>query len=212
MITRLLISSILGAIVVVTAEGLRIKKFISNETSRKVIHIAHGLVVAAWVFITSYTFIIAAELLFLLVVSVARYFKIMQPLRNVKRRSWGEFFFPIAVIIMALFSPPQLVFAAAMLHLGLADALATLVGRRFKTGIYYVLGHRKSIAGTAVFMATSLLIILWFIRFSPAGHSILYPLAVMLIPIAAALVENISPYGSDNLTIPLVVLVALSIT
>lgn len=197
----------------VAAELLRTRKIISNETSRKLMHMAHGLVVASWPFFTSYYFIIAAEVLFLAVVLIARVFKFLQPLRNVNRQSWGEFYFPLAVILLAAFSLPELIFVAAMLHLALADALATLIGVRSKKGIYHIFGQKKSVAGSLAFYFTSLTILAWLFRYSPSSYPLPdWPLALPALAVVATLTENISPYGSDNLTVPLVVVGLLNVT
>lgn len=202
MLTKLVISTMIGGLIIIVAETLRLKKLISNESSRKSLHMAHGLVVITWAFITSYSFIVMAEAVFLLVVLLARYFKLMQPLRSVNRTSWGEVFFPLGVIGLALLMPSKVVFLVAMLHLGVADAVAALVGRRFKKGKYHVFSQRKTVAGSSAFFLTSLIIILGLLLFADQS----YPVAALLIiPPITTLAENLSPYGSDNFTIPLLV-------
>lgn len=203
----LLISSALGLLAIAFVEILRSKKLVSNETSRKTLHIAHGLVVVAWVFVATLSFIIMAEILFLAVVLLARHYRFMQPMRDVDRKSWGEIFFALGVIVTALLAPTQEVFVAAILHLALADALAALVGRKFKRGVYYIFGHRKTIAGSGTFFAISCLITFGLMQFDSAAYT---PGALLFIPIAATLAENLSPFGSDNLTISLAVIGALS--
>jgi len=204
--TGLLVSSALGAFTVVAAEFLRRRSYIGNEGSRKLIHTAHGVVIASWPFFTSYKFIIYAEILFIIVVLLARAFKLMQPLRNIKRRSLGEIFFPVAVIVLALYSPLTLIFAVAMLHLALADTAANLVGRYVKKGRYTVFGQEKSIPGSLAFYTVSVCITGAGIVFIPVNLPMLNVFyGLILVPAAAMLAENLSPYGSDNFTVPLVV-------
>lgn len=199
----LLVSSALGLLAIACVEILRNRKLVSNETSRKTLHIAHGLVVVAWTFVATLNFIIMAELLFLVVVLLARQYRFMQPMRNVDRKSWGEIFFAIGVIITGLLAPSQQVFITAILHLALADALAALVGRKFKRGVYYVFGHRKTVAGSGTFFAASCLITFGLMQLGPVTYA---PGVLLFVPIISTLAENFSPYGSDNLTIPMVVL------
>lgn len=207
-----MVSSITGLAIIVLAELLRTKKLISNEASRKTMHIIHGLVVASWAFIANYSFIIVAESLFLLVVLLARRFNIMKPLRSINRKSWGEMFFPLGVIVIALIAPSKWVFLAAMLHLGIADALAALVGRRFQKGKYYVFGQTKTIVGTGVFYAISLMIIFWLVHFNHTGYVAPNALfSLLFIPLVATLAENYSVYGSDNLSIPILVVCCLNV-
>lgn len=206
MIAAIIISSAIGIFAVIGAESLRIRKKISIEASRKCLHAAHGLVVIAWQSIAGYQFIIAAELIFFIVVLAARYTGFMQPLRNVNRKSWGEFFFPAAVIILALLEPPGLVFTAAMLHLAIADSAANFIGRQAKSGRYKILGQTKSLAGSLVFFMTSVIIMSLTLAVVP----LILPLTsiafgIIVLPIAATLAENVSVYGSDNFSVPLVV-------
>lgn len=206
MISAIIISSAIGIFAVIGAESLRIRKKISIEASRKCLHAAHGLVVIAWQSIAGYQFIIAAELIFFIVVLAARYTGFMQPLRNVNRKSWGEFFFPAAVIILALLEPPGLVFTAAMLHLAIADSAANFIGRQAKSGRYKILGQTKSLAGSLVFFMTSVIIM----SLTLAAVPLILPLTsiafgIIVLPIAATLAENVSVYGSDNFSVPLVV-------
>ena len=203
----LLVSSALGLLAIAGVEILRISKLVSNEASRKTLHIAHGLVVISWTFAVSYGFIVMAELLFLVVVVLARQLHIMQPMRNVDRKSWGEIFFGLGIIATALLTPSQEIFIAAILHLALADAFAALIGRRFKRGVYYIFGQRKTVAGSSTFFIVSFLIVFWLLQFGSVDYG---PAVLLFIPFAATLAENFSPYGSDNLTISLVVLGILS--
>lgn len=203
----LLVSSAVGLLAIAFVEFLRINKMVSNETSRKTLHIAHGLVVVAWVFVATLSFIVMAEILFLALVLLARYMGFMQPMRDVDRKSWGEIYFALGVIAAALLAPTTEIFIAAILHLALADALASLVGRRFKRGVYFIFGHRKTVAGTTVFFITSCMIIFGLMRY---GTDVYAPAMLLLIPVISALAENFSPYGSDNLTVTLAVLGILS--
>lgn len=197
---------LIGGSVVGIAEYLRRCKRIDNETARKIIHIAHALTVSIWPFFISYTLIIGAEILFIVIVLMARKFHKLEALRSVKRQSWGEIFFALGIIALAILSTPPLIFLAAILHLGIADGVAALVGQRLKSKVYYVFGQRKTVAGTAAFVLTALAIIATLAIFTDMAFTIKsYVLGLLFIPLAAALAENLSPYGSDNLTIPLVI-------
>lgn len=200
-------SVVVGGFVVLLTEYLRRRNLVDNETTRKIIHIAHALTVASWPFFTSYTLIIAAEVLFLIVVLLARKWGLLQALRAVSRKSWGEIFFGTGVILLALFKPSPTAFFVAMLHLGLADGLATIIGQRVKSRAYYVFGQRKTIFGTAAFALTSITIIAALAVFSDVAFTVSsFTLSLVVFPLATTLAENISPYGSDNLSVPLLAL------
>lgn len=204
----LVVTTLIGACLVLIITLLNARKKIDNETSRKLVHIFHGLVVASWIYTANYTFIISAELLFLATVLIARKFNILTSLRDVKRRSWGDIFFPIGIISISLFEPQAEVFLIAILHLALADALAALVGSRLNQGRYLVFGQRKTLGGTLTFFIVSLMITSLIGQYFNADYTFVYIIAVGVLTSA---IENISPFGSDNLTIPLIVIGLLTL-
>ncbi len=208
MILLLVLTVVFGIVTVLTAHYLSINRLISSELARKSVHIAHALIIGSWPFFTNYKLVIIGELLSLLLVVLARVFKIFGPFREIQRLSWGEFFFPLAVIIMALYEPSPWLFLAAVLHFGFADALAAIVGDRIRQGNYVVLDHKKSFIGTSVFWLVSFGIVGWYINFHLSSATDLWPTAI-IIPTVLAVAENVSPWGSDNLTIPLLAFVLL---
>lgn len=202
----LVLSVLLGGLVILFGEILRRQKRLSGEASRKLMHISHALVVGSWPFFLSYPFIIGAELLFIAVVLTARHFRLLSHIRAVRHLSWGELFFPIAVIILSLIDTPRAIFLAGMLHLGLADSMAALVGRRFPIVSYKVLDHRKTLSGSFTFAVVSAAITWLMFRYSSIAIAPeALTLGLVIIPLTTTLAENISPYGSDNLSVPLLV-------
>ena len=206
----LYISGFLGLSLVLLAYLLRAKKRIDNETARKLVHFAHALVVAGWPAFIGYWFVIVGEIIFLGVVVVDREYKLFHQLKEINRKSWGEFFFPLGVIGLALIAPPTWVFVISLLLLGLADGAAAIIGQHIQSLSYNVFGYKKSLAGSLAFFGVALTIILAVLTAVPTGidaHHFL--LAVLIVPLITTIVENISPYGSDNLTVPLAVYISL---
>lgn len=207
---ELVISTAIALLVVAIAEGyigFGNKRF-SPEVARKMVHVVHGLAVATWPFFVSMQTIIVVELIFILAVSIARKLNLFPDLRSVYRLTWGEFFFPLGVIAVALLNPNQWIFAAAMLHLGLADAAAAVVGTRYGKHSYKVFGHKKSLEGSLAFLVVSVAITLWVVMATPYGVSNLGLLLVVL-PVLATITENVGVLGMDNVLIPVLVTLVL---
>jgi dolichol kinase len=196
----------LGALGVLEFTRRRLK--ISNEDSRKTYHLVHALIISAAPFLVSYKIIILLELVLLLSMLVVRKFNLFPWLYRVGRLSWGEFFGVSAVILVALLKPNKWVFLAAMLHFGIADALAAVVGKRYgKNHQFKVFGQVKSIPGSLTFYVTSVILTAIVIMASQSGGSALLLLAVM--PVLATLAEAASPFGLDNFVIPILVTLIL---
>lgn len=206
----LLIAAGLG--VLTLSELIRKYVGLHNEYSRKTYHVVHALLFGISPFFISYEIIIGLELLLLIEMIAARRLKLFRWLYEVGRVTWGDMFTVAGVVLIAAQQPNKWVFLAAMLHLGLADTMAALVGRRYgKSTQYKVFGQTKSLMGSAAFYVTSLLITFIVISFTPLGDMSV-PLLILLLPPLVTLAENVSFFGSDNFVIPVVVVAVLQIS
>lgn len=198
--------------VLVLAEWLRRAKLLRGEKLRKLIHVIVGSFVAIWPFFMSFTTIQALSLAMLTVVMVSRAKNIFPAVHDVQRKTWGELFFPFSIAAAAFLTDSPWVFMAAILHMGLADGFAAIVGNIYsKKGYgYQVFGHVKTLAGTAVFVVISIAITAVTMLFGfGLDVSIIWPLVIAL-SVATAAVENIAPYGLDNLFVTLLVVLVLN--
>lgn len=183
------------------------RKHVRDEFSRKFVHITVGSFVAFWPFFLDWNDIKLLSIAFIVVVLASKQLKLFQAIHSVQRPTHGELFFALAVGAIALVSQNEWIYMAAVLQMSLADGLAAVVGTRFGNHTrYMVLGHTKSIHGTATFLVVSIAILIVFTAFS----GIILSLPVILgIAIAASLVENVSVEGIDNLLVPILVATAL---
>jgi len=207
---NILISLIAIFIVLVISELLWRKHKLSDELTRKIVHVFVAVFVAFWPLYMSYHEIQLLSVAFLIVIVLSRYLHIFKGILHVKRKTYGDLFFPLSILILALLEPQHLIFTIAMLHIGLADGMAALVGKNYgKKNQYKLFGQTKSIAGTASFIAISYLILLSVRAISPGEVMNLTWRNILILPPILAFVENISAYGADDLTIPLVLMVVL---
>lgn len=193
-----------------------------NELLRKLVHVCHGIGIAILAFIVPTSIIVTIEVVFFLSMFIARYLhehfsfipwiKYFGKVYRVGRVSYGEFFYPLSVIIAVLIADSKWEFAAAILILALADSAAAIIGKRFgKSTTYPILGQKKSLAGSAAFYVTAYAIIGTFILISGADVSSEVGLSeLLLITLAITVTENLSVYGSDNLWVPIVAVVLLN--
>ena len=192
-----------GFLGILMSEYLRRRQILRNEEARKAVHFLHALGIALWAyFLPSYWPIIVVECIALAIVLIEKHFDVLPGMRAVERLSYGEVLFMVGVIILALLDPAYSHFVIVMLHLGIADAIAAVVGKRLKSPTYTVQGHLKSIAGSSACYAASLMIFmayLWYSAQLTTGNIVIVAVAAGVI----TLVENTSLFGSDNLTMPL---------
>ncbi len=221
-----MILQLLGILLILSVAGLIGRWLIDshgkdNEQLRKLVHVLHGVGLAALAFVVPLEFIIGVEAVFFISMLVARYLTshvpklpwiaYMNRMYSVGRLSYGEFFFPLSAIALVFLAESKWEFAAAILILGIADALAALIGKRYGAGNdYLVFGQRKSVAGSIMFLITSLIIIWGFIALQGMPFNTVNLGLLLLTACLVTIVENLGVYGSDNLLIPLVAVVLLN--
>lgn len=206
----ILISLIAIFIVLVISELLWRRHKLSDELTRKIVHISVAVFVAFWPFYMTYHEIQLLALAFLIVILLSRQMHIFKGILHVKRKTFGDLFFPLSILILAIIQPQDLVFMIALLNIGLADGLAALVGKRVgKKDQYKVNGQIKSVAGTLTFIVVSYLILLSVKILKGSELTTLTWFNLLILPPILAFIENISVYGADDLTVPLALLVVL---
>jgi len=190
-------------VVLVLAEYLSRFKGVHSELTRKLVHIMVGVFVAFWPFFLSWKQIQLLSVAFLIVVGISVKLNIFRSIHAVQRNAVGEVLFALVIGILALMVTNKWVFAAAMLHLSVADGLAAVIGLGWgEHNTYKVLGHAKSVAGSLAFFFCSLLIMIGYTAFSPALPG---TVPLVWLPVAVTVAENIAIRGTDNLIIPLLV-------
>lgn len=195
---------------VVDGKKIHNKSRFKPEVSRKIIHVTNYLVVATWPFFVSYEVIIIIELIFLLLDVFARRYKWFDSIDKINRKTWGEQFGALGVIIVALLGPNKWLFATTLFIIGLADSAAAIVGSKYGKHKYRILGHTKSWEGSLAFAACTGFILFAFMLIAPLDL-FSNQLAILALPIVAAFAEAITPFGMDNLVLPLVVIGMLSV-
>ncbi len=215
MISDLLLATIPVGFILIVSEILWRKKVVAGERARKFIHILAGVWMAFWPFYLPFEGIFILGCFALTVLVYSRMTKLFHAIYAVKRKTYGEIFYALAVIMCSYLGTEPWVFTVSLLLLALADGTAAVVGRFWgKTNQYYVFGKsclRKSVAGTVtfIFLAYICVAIGWVIGGSSVFSENLV-VALLLLPFGSALLENISPYGVDNLLTPLFATILLN--
>jgi len=196
-----------GAILI-ASEVLWQKKIIIGEKARKFIHILAGAWMAFWPLYIPFDgiFVLGCVALSLLIYS--RITKLFHAIYSVKRKTYGDILFAVAIVVCAYFGQEPWIFTISILLLALSDGGAAVFGRYYGLkNQYLVFGSknlRKSIAGTVAFLLFSYFSILvgWLMGGGDIISANLF-MVLAVLPFGSALLENTMPYGLDNLTTPL---------
>jgi phytol kinase len=187
------------------AAGFQRWSIASAEVIRKVVHIGTGnIILLAWWLKIPSAIGIAASIGFSLVALLSYSLPILPGINSVGRKSWGTFFYAVSIgVLTALFWQQTPEYAAiGVLIMTWGDGLAALIGQRWGTHGYRLMGIQKSWEGSLTmalvsYVASSL--VLLGIQ-GNTGHTWIVPIAIALV---ATGLEAFSKWGIDNLTVPL---------
>jgi len=198
-------------LILLVAELLSERKILKGEYLRKFVHIASGSFIAFWPWLISWRLIQILSLLMLLIMLTNKYIGFFSYHGRVRRITYGDYFFALAILVCSLITHDKVFFALAILEVALADGLAAVAGIGFGRGWEYkVWGVKKTVIGTMVFWIISAAILTPGLL---AEHAIFsfkdYYYLLLLLPPALTLLENFALYGADNLLIPIGLIIIL---
>jgi phytol kinase len=200
----LVIAFVYVSLILALGEGLRHGLKLDVEFTRKFVHIGVGMVSFLLVALfQSWQFAIVPPLVFIVVNYVSYRRQIFAGMETGQRGQLGTVYFPIsfAILIPLLWSMPALL-VASLMPMTWGDAFAAIIGKRWGAHPFTILGHTRSLEGSLTmfvfsFIATFLALVIFA---QPIGASIVLAFVVAIV---ATIVEALSPFGIDNLAVPL---------
>ena len=176
------------------------------EITRKIVHIGagHVILIAWWLNVPAQAGI-AASALFSGIALLSYRFPILPGINSVGRKSLGTFFYALSIGILILYFWPlqQYQYAAiGILTMTWGDGMAALIGQRFGQHPYQIWGEQKSWEGSLAMLCVSYLVCA-AILVAVQGPVLSTWTIAGASAIASTLLESISKYGIDNLSVPL---------
>lgn len=203
----------IGAFLVILAfSEISYKKWsIKADYTRKISHFVTTLSSLSFIYtFQSHWFVFALAVFSFLLLFIGKLKNSFKSIENVSRLTLGSYLLPIGIyfsFVVSTILNNKLLFVLPILILAISDTSAGLIGiiwNREKRKIS-VFGTtlEKTIEGTFVFLITSFIISA--ITFLIHGYCFPKIIALtLIIPLATTITELVSPYGSDNLSIPVV--------
>ncbi len=174
-----------------------------EELSRKIIHIGTGpVILLAWLFDVPKNIAFLSALLITIALGVNYQFRLLPAIEDIDRKSFGTIAYGISITLLLLLFWPlyALSISIGVLSMAFGDGLAGLIGKSIKSPKWLILGQTKSIAGTLT-MGTVVAIVILIISY--INNLDIQPLEIIVISLIATFLEQISPWGIDNLTVPI---------
>ena len=178
----------------------------SPELTRKIVHIGagHVILIAWWLSVPAWAGI-GASIFFSGVALLSYQFPLLPGINSVGRKSLGTFFYALSIGLLIVWfwplSQPQYA-AIGILTMAWGDGMAALIGQRFGAHPYQVWGEKKSWEGSLTMLAVSYLVCA-SVLLGVQGPIISTWAIALAGAIAAAILESVSKYGIDNLSVPL---------
>jgi len=197
---------------------------VKAEYSRKYVHVGSGLICFALPYcFNSHWWVLALSIAFLgLLATSFRFPGLLPSINAIGRFTTGSLLYPVAVYISFLayvsFSRYEY-FYVPMAIMAFADPVAALIGKRWGKRKFTVLGDQKSYLGSVAFFITAFLIVLLLKMLVFHSVSVLPDMSIpdtiglllrfFAIALLATFAEAVGVKGTDNLTIPVTVILAL---
>ncbi len=174
-----------------------------EELSRKIIHIGTGpVILLAWLFDIPKNIAFLSAFFITVALGVNYQYRLLPAIEDIERRSFGTIAYGISITLLLLLFWPRYASSVSIgvLSMAFGDGLAGLIGRSVKSPKWSVLGQTKSIVGTltmgsVVAITTSII--------SSTNSLGMHPLEIIVISLVATFLEQMSPWGVDNLTVPI---------
>lgn len=179
-------------------EVLKRREYISINLSRRLSHMGSGIInIAASIFLP-YTILIMINVFFVVLFVTARKSGFFSAIQTANRKTYGDVYFPLGVILAAVVLLPENVtaFQYGVAIMGFSDALAGFVGERWGQKKIPIFNNTKTVIGALTFYVSSLIIT---IIFAPQ----ILP-ALFIVPLILTATEFFLVYGLDNLALPIV--------
>lgn len=188
------------------AELLRHRRGLSNDFTRKVVHIGVGMLAWALPFLFTQPWpFLAGALGFAILTLLDWHFGFFAAMASSNRSNLGTVYFPLAAgVVVYLFwdTPPLMV--AALMPLTWGDGLAPVIGKKFGRHKYHIHDSTRTIEGSIGFFVAALIatwLALWIMPGMPELTPVQAFLPALVVSMLTTIVEAVSIWGLDNITI-----------
>ncbi len=174
-----------------------------QELSRKIVHIGTGpVIILAWLFEIPKSIAFFSALLITIVLGINYQYRLLPAIEDIERKSFGTVAYGISITLLLLIFWPHYasLISIGVLSMAFGDGLAGLIGKSINSPKWSVLGQSKSIAGTLTMLTV---VAITTSTISSINNLNIQPLEIILISLIATFLEQISPWGIDNITVPI---------
>lgn len=209
---------LIGIVILLAFNELNYRRLkVKGEVTRKFAHFTSTLAVVPFPYIfTSHWYVFVLASLFFVALFITQLSKQLNSIHDIERKSIGSYLLPLSIYLTFLASyllDNKFIYILPMLILAICDPMAAILGINIKkyNGRIKVFGHKlnKTWLGSGAFLITSFIISVIALYFYQEIFSVKTFWLALAIAVTSTMFELISWRGSDNLTIPLSIVVVL---
>jgi phytol kinase len=180
------------------------------DVTRKVIHVGVGMwVVGTVLLFKTWYFALIPPATFVIINAISYWRGTFQGMESGEKGNLGTIYFPIsfAAVIYYFWSQPVLM-VASLMPMTWGDAMAAVTGQRYGHYRYTILKHTRSLEGSLAMLfwswiTTSVaLLAMPYLLGRPAINWLLALIYGGAVAVVCTVVEAVTPWGIDNLTVP----------
>lgn len=211
---------LLGIALLLGFNELNYRRFkIRGEITRKFAHFASILAVIPMPYMfNSHWYVLILALVFFAVLFITQKGKLLNSIHDIKRKSIGSYLLPLSIYLTFLAASlyqNKFIYILPMLILAICDPMAAILGMNIKkyNGRIILFGHKfnKTWLGSGAFFAMSLIITIIALYYYRGFFDFKTFWLAIMVATTGTVVELFGWRGSDNLTIPLSILLILVI-
>ena len=185
-------------------------KWLSNEGSRKFIHIVlSGWWIIAMKYFDNIYYASFVPLLFVVVNYISYKKAIFKSMEREDKsvNDLGTVYYVVTLFILAITTlgneELKYIGAIGIFVMGFGDGFAAVIGKKFGKAKYEIFNSKRTVEGTLTMFVVSFIVIAIILNiYTPIGVAELI-IKTLIISIIATILEGITPYGLDNLSVPL---------
>lgn len=211
---------LLGIALLLGFNELNYRRFkIRGEITRKFAHFASILAVIPMPYMfNSHWYVLILALVFFAVLFITQKGKLLNSIHDIKRKSIGSYLLPLSIYLTFLAAElyqNKFIYILPMLILAICDPMAAILGMNIKkyNGRIILFGHKfkKTWLGSGAFFAMSLIIAIIALYYYRGFFDFKTFWLATTVALTGTIAELFGWRGSDNLTIPLSILLILVI-
>jgi dolichol kinase len=188
-----------------------------GEITRKFAHFATTVATIPFPYIFStHWYVLILAIIFAAILFITQYKGQLKSIHDVQRKSIGSYLLPLSIYITFLIScllKDKFIYILPMLILAICDPMAAILGINITNynGRIKLVGHKfeKTWLGSGAFLVTSFVISIIALYFHRGVFDLKTFWLASAVAVTSTLGELFSWHGSDNLTIPLSVVLIL---